>query len=122
MCAARAPASLPLCKPRPCHSCYGAFEYIIKPRSGLGDVDPAAVKRATLEWLRFTAIPDRHLQDRRRLVGSGLTIADLAATSILPYAGVPASPDEFHAANRWHDRLNERSAWREPFPALVEAA
>jgi len=69
-----------------------AFEYIIKPRSGLGDVDPAAVKRATLEWLRFTTIPDRHLQDRRWLVGSGPTIADVAAASILPYAGRAPSP------------------------------
>ncbi|HEY8230335.1 MAG TPA: glutathione S-transferase family protein, partial [Rhodanobacteraceae bacterium] len=43
------------------------FEYIIKPRFGLGDVDPGEVKRASKEWRRFAAVLDDHLHDRRWL-------------------------------------------------------
>jgi glutathione S-transferase len=99
------------------------FEYIIKPRFGLGDVDPGEVKRASKEWRRFAAVLDDHLLDRRWLVGNGLTVADFAVASVLPYAERAAIPlDEFPNVRRWHDRLNELDAWREPYPALSEAA
>jgi glutathione S-transferase len=99
------------------------FEYIIKPRFGLGDVDPGEVKRATREWRRLAAILDNHLHDRRWLVGNGITIADFAVASLLPYAERASIPlDEFPHVRRWHDRLDQLDAWREPFPALVEAA
>jgi glutathione S-transferase len=99
------------------------FEYIIKPRFGLGDVDPGEVKRASKEWRRFAAVLDSHLHDRRWLVGNGLTVADFAVASVLPYAERAAIPlDEFPNVRRWHDRLNELDAWREPYPALSEAA
>jgi glutathione S-transferase len=51
------------------------FEYIIKPRFGLGDVDPDEVKQASKEWRRFAAVLDSHLHDRRWLVGNGLGAA-----------------------------------------------
>lgn len=99
------------------------FEYVIKPRFGLGDVDPGEVKRASKEWRRFATVLDRHLHDRRWLVGRGITIADFAVASVLPYAERASIPlDEFRNVRRWHDRLNELDAWREPYPALVEAA
>ncbi|HET7931677.1 MAG TPA: glutathione S-transferase family protein [Rhodanobacteraceae bacterium] len=99
------------------------FEYIIKPRFGLGDVDPGEVKRATREWRRLASILDDHLHDRRWLVGNGITIADFAVASLLPYAERASIPlDEFPHMRRWHDRLDQLDAWHEPFPALVEAA
>lgn len=99
------------------------FEYIIKPRFGLGDVDPGEVKRAGKEWRRFATILDSHLHDRRWLVGNGITVADFAVASVLPYAERACIPlDEFPNVRRWHDRLNELDAWREPYPALSEAA
>ena len=99
------------------------FEYIIKPRFGLGDLDPGEVKRATAEWRRLAAILDGHLHDRRWLVGHDITIADFAVASVLPYAERASIPlDEFPNVRRWHDRLNELDAWREPYPALPEAA
>jgi glutathione S-transferase len=99
------------------------FEYIIKPRFGLGDVDPGEVKRASKEWRRFAAVLDDHLHDRRWLVGADITVADFAVGSLLPYAERASIPlDEFPNVRRWHDRLNELDAWREPYPALPEAA
>lgn len=99
------------------------FEYIIKPRFGLGDVDPGEVKRASKEWRRFATVLDGHLHDRRWLVGNGISVADFAVASVLPYAERASIPlDEFPNVRRWHDRLNELDAWREPYPALSEVA
>lgn len=99
------------------------FEYIIKPRFGLGDTDPAAVKQATAEWRRLALILDNYLHDRRWLVGGEITIADFAVASVLPYAERARIPlDEFPAIRHWHDRLSELDAWREPFPELAVAA
>jgi glutathione S-transferase len=99
------------------------FEHVIKLRFGLGDTDPGAVKQAVNEWRRYAAVLDGHLHDRRWLVGNSMTIADFAVAAMLPYAESARIPlDEFPAVRRWHERLNEIDAWREPFPALAEAA
>ena len=99
------------------------FEHVIKQRFGLGDTDPGAVKQATDEWQRFAAILDGHLHDRSWLVGDGITVADFAVAAMLPYAERARIPlNAFPAVRRWHDRLNELDAWREPFPALAVAA
>lgn len=99
------------------------FEYIIKPRFRLGDVDPAEVKRATDDWRRLAVLLDDHLHGRHWLVGASITVADFAVAIALPYAEHAHIPlHEFPAIRRWHDRLNELDAWREPFPALAEAA
>jgi glutathione S-transferase len=99
------------------------FEQVIKPRFGLGDADPGAVAQAIAEWRRFAAILDGHLHDRRWLVGNGPTVADFAVAAMLPYAGRARIPlGEFPAVQRWHDRMNELDAWREPFPELAAAA
>lgn len=97
------------------------FEYLIKPRFGLGDVDSAAVQQATREWRRLAAILDNHLHDRHWLVGNSLSVADFAVAGFLPYAERAHIPlGEFPAIHRWHERLNELEAWCEPFPALAD--
>lgn len=98
------------------------FEYIIRARFGIGTPDPAEVERATTEWRRFAKVLDQHLRDRRWLVGDTLTVADFAVAVTLPYAERAHIPlAEFPAIERWHERLNELDAWREPFPELVTA-
>ena len=99
------------------------FEHIIKSRFGMGDPDPVEVKRATEDWCRYAAVLDTHLHGRQWLVGDSITVADFAVAVALPYAKRAHIPlDEFPAITRWHDRLNELDAWREPFPALAAAA
>ncbi|SFK74073.1 glutathione S-transferase family protein [Rhodanobacter glycinis] len=98
------------------------FEYIIRARFGMGIPDPNEVEQATKEWRRFAKVLDQHLRDRRWLVGDTLTVADFAVAVTLPYAERAHIPlAEFPAIERWHERLNELDAWREPFPELVAA-
>lgn len=60
-----------------------------------------------------------HLGEHEYLVGDALTVADFAVAVSLPYAGAAHIPlAEFPAVGRWHARLNELPAWREPFPPL----
>lgn len=98
------------------------FQYVIKPRFKLGDTDPGAVKTAIEAWRRLATILDNHLHDRRWLVGNSITVADFALAVTLPHAEHAHIPlDEFPAIKRWHERLNQLEAWREPFPAMAEA-
>ena len=93
------------------------FEYVIKPRFGIGAADPAKVEAATGEWRRYAAVLDNHLHDRAWLVGDEITLADFAVAITLPYAEPAHIPlHEFPTIARWHERLNELDAWREPFP------
>ncbi|MDB5775828.1 MAG: glutathione S-transferase family protein [Herbaspirillum sp.] len=94
------------------------FENIIKPMIGMGEPVAAAVDSATAFFRTNAAILDAHLGKRKFLVGDALTIADFATAVTLPYADAAKIPlDEFPAIRRWHARLQELPAWREPFPA-----
>ena len=93
------------------------FNYIIKPAIGIGAPDEAAVKEATGFVRRFAAVLNDHLRGRKYLLGDALTIADFATAITLPYAAKAKIPvEEFPEIMRWHARLNELPAWREPFP------
>lgn len=94
------------------------FEYVIKPRFNLGSPDAAQVKTATEEFRCAAAVLENHLEGRDWLVGDAPTVADFSTAVVLPYGDkVPLPLEEFRSIRRWHDRLNEFEAWREPFPA-----
>jgi glutathione S-transferase len=98
------------------------FEHLVKARFGMGDPDPAAIEEALGYFRKYARVLGDHLKGRRYLVGDGLTVADFAVGVTLPYAeqvGIPL--DEFPDVRRWHDRLSELEAWREPFPAEAPA-
>jgi glutathione S-transferase len=93
------------------------FQNIVKPALGFGEPDEAAVKEATGFVRRFGAVLNDHLRGRKYLVGDALTVADFAVAATLPYAAKAKIPvEEFPEVMRWHARLNELPAWREPFP------
>lgn len=93
------------------------FENLIKPAIGLGPADVAAVEAATSNFRTAAAVLESHLARNSYLVGETLTVADFAAAVTLPYAEQIQLPlGEFPAIRRWHERLNELPAWREPFP------
>jgi glutathione S-transferase len=99
------------------------FQHIIKPRFNLGGVDSAAVKEAAGYVRKYAGILDEHLSGRKYLVGDALTVADFAIAITLPYAEQAHIPlAEFPNVVRWHDRLNELPAWREPFPQAEAVA
>jgi glutathione S-transferase len=94
------------------------FQYIIKPWVGLGDPDQAAVTESQNYFRQFAAVLDEHLASRKFLLGDQLTIADFSVGIALPHAQKAQIPiGEFPKVSRWHDRLNELPAWRDPFPA-----
>jgi glutathione S-transferase len=99
------------------------FQYVIKPRFGLGEPDAAAVEEATANFRKFAAMLNEHLRGRDCLVGYSLTVADFAVGITLPYAETAHIPlADYPEIERWHDRLNELPAWRDPFPAQKAAA
>jgi glutathione S-transferase len=64
-----------------------------------------------------------HLDGRKYLVGDALTVADFAVGITLPYAQKAKIPvGDFPQIERWHGRLNELPAWRQPFPQAKVAA
>ena len=99
------------------------FEHIIKPRFGMGEPGSVEIEEATRHFRRYAAVLSDHLKGREWLVGDGLTVADFAVAVSLPYADAAAIPlHDFPELQRWHARLNELEAWREPYPAMADAA
>lgn len=96
------------------------FQHIIKPAIGMGAPDPAAVAEATGYVKQFASVLEAHLNGRKYLVDDALTVADFAVAVSLPYAAPAKLPlDGFPEIQRWHARLNELEAWRQPFPAAA---
>jgi glutathione S-transferase len=94
------------------------FEYLIKPRFGLGPADPAMVEQALADFRRYAAILDDHLDGRDWLVGERPTVAEFSVGAVLPYAEEARIPvGEFANLSRWRDRLNGLDGWLEPYPA-----
>jgi len=97
------------------------FQDVIKPMFGRAP-DPTAVEEAAGFFRTFAKILDDHLRDRRYLLDDTLTVADFAVGAALPYAARAQIPlAEFPAIERWHARLNQLPAWREPFPVAKAA-
>ena len=99
------------------------FNYVIKPKFGLGAVDEKAVEEATGFLKQFGAVLDDHLAGRDFLLGDHLTIADFAVSVTLPHAEKIRLPlDGFNNIARWKALLSELPGWREPFPQVKAAA
>jgi glutathione S-transferase len=99
------------------------FQHIVKPHFGIGEPDPKAVEEATGFFKQFAQVLNDHLRGRKYLLGDALTIADFSVAVTLPYAEQARIPvGGFPEIERWHARLNELPAWREPFPGRKAAA
>jgi glutathione S-transferase len=99
------------------------FENIVKPLLGIGVPDEAATDHATAQFRAHARMLDDHLRDRKFLVADQLSVADFAVAVTLPYAEAAKLPlVEFPAVQRWHARLNDIEAWRNPFPAPADVA
>jgi len=94
-------------------------------RHGLsyGAADRAAVDEATAHFRTFARVLDDHLSSRKFLVADQLSVADFAVAVTLPYADAAKIPlVEVPALQRWHARINEIEAWRNPFPTPADVA
>jgi glutathione S-transferase len=97
------------------------WEFAIKPTFGDHSIDAKVIEEATSEFHRFAKVLDDTLSDRAWLVGNRLTYADFRAATILPFADVSRLPvREYSHIMRWHERLWQIPAWRDPFEGLPQ--
>lgn len=93
------------------------FQHLIKPLFGMGGTDENAVTAAIANLRPYAAILDEHLSSRKFLLGDRLSIADFSVGVTLPYAAKIRLPlGNYPHIARWHDRMSELPAWRDPFP------
>lgn len=93
------------------------FEHFVKPRLGLGVPDEAKLAEVTPGFHDVAKLLDDHLGRRPFLVGEKPTVADFCVAAALPHAAeihLPIAP--YGNVLRWHDRLMELPAWRDPWP------
>lgn len=100
------------------------FQYVIKPKFGLGAPDEKAAEEAIGFVKQFAAVLDKQLDGRTFLLGDHLTVADFAVSVTLPYSEEIRLPlDGLENIARWKAQLAELPAWRQPFPnAQAKAA
>lgn len=99
------------------------FQYVIKPKFGLGTPDEKAAEESIGFVKQFAAVLDRELEGRTFLLGDHLTVADFAVSVTLPYAETIRLPlDGLSNIARWKSHLEEIPAWRDPFPATQARA
>jgi glutathione S-transferase len=93
------------------------FERVVKSVTGQGEPDPAVVAKAETSFHRFAAVLDGHLKGRQWLVGSGVTLADLAVAAPLMHADRARLPIEgYGEIRRWYDRVEALDAWQKSAP------
>jgi glutathione S-transferase len=91
---------------------------VIRPRLGLGATDEAAIAAATPAFHDAAKVLDTHLAGREFVAGRTVTIADFCLAAALPYAEEADLPiADYTQIRRWHDRLMQIPAWRDPWPA-----
>src|SRR5579859_1063444 len=72
------------------------FEYVVRPRFGLGDVDQSAVAEAQRDFRKYARVLNDHLDGRRWLLGDRLSLSDFSVVIALPYVKEAHLPlDEF---------------------------
>jgi len=96
------------------------WEYLIKPRLGLGSASESAIEEATQEFRRFASVLDDALSGRRWLLGEMPSYADFRVATALPFAEESKLPwQQYRSIRQWHDRLWEFPAWSHPFDGLA---
>lgn len=80
----------------------------------------AALEEAEADFRQLGPILDDVLAGRDWLVGGRLSYADFRVATTLPFADAAGIPlNGYGNIRRWHDRLMQIDAWREPFAGLV---
>jgi glutathione S-transferase len=101
------------------HEGCGGFlwENMVKKFLGLGETDPAALKKAEEAFHRDAPMLDTHLAKQQYLVDGALTLADFSVASYLHYAGPAKLPlERYPRIQAWYARIEALPAWRETVP------
>jgi glutathione S-transferase len=93
------------------------WENSIKGMIGLGNPDPAEVKRGNQLVSEFGGILDAHLSDRDWICGSSFTLADIAvAAPLANTVQAKLSIEGFTNIQRWFSAVREFDAWKKTEP------
>ena len=96
------------------------FENLIVPRYLGRGPNAALLEQANGDFHRFAPILDDYLSGRTWLMDNRMTYADFRVATGLPFAEVAHIPvGGYKNILKWHERLNEQDAWREPFAGLI---
>jgi len=96
------------------------FENLIVRRYQFRPVDEQALLSAAEDFATHAKVLDDTLAKRDWLVGGKLSYADFRVATALPFAEAASIPlAGYGNIQRWHDRLLEIDAWREPFAGIA---
>lgn len=91
-------------------------------RTPAADRDQAAVEAAATRLGKRIRLLERHLGDRRFIVGDGLTIADISVGSLMyRYFNLPIARPTLPSVETWYRQLIEREAYRRHVMVDMEA-
>ena len=94
-------------------------ENIIVPQFFNRPPDEKTLQAAGADFQEFATVLDNILAGRDWLVGDQLTYADFRVATSLPFAERARLPlAGFANIVKWHDRLTQIDAWRDPFAGL----
>jgi len=89
------------------------FERMVKKLLGLGEPDPAEIKKGEDRFKSSATVLDAQLQGRKYITGDTLTVADFSVGASLNLAQPAQLPvDQYKEIVRWHAGLSELPAWR----------
>lgn len=92
-------------------------ENFLKPLSGFGPPDEAAVKAAEQPFHRFANVLNNHLESREYLAGKTWTLADFGVGACLTYAEPAKMPlERYKNIRSWYARLSVLDAWKRSAP------
>ncbi len=99
------------------------FEKFIKGRLNMGAPDAVVILAATEQLKRFLGVLDKSLAGKKYLVGSRLTIADLALACEFTYRDILGVPlDPYPNVKSWLSRIEELDCWKATEPPVRAAA
>ncbi len=98
-----------------------AYETVLKPTYGMGEINAALVEVCQSKLTRFAAVLDRHMTDRDTLVGTGITIADYSMIFLEGFQeAVPFDWSPFPNVKRYFARMRTLDHWARTAPAAPE--
>jgi glutathione S-transferase len=96
------------------------WENLIRPLGLSGAPEPSALEAAEADFHQYAPVLDDVLAGRAWLVDDRITYADFRVATVLPFAAQAKLPIAGYLnILKWHDRLTECAAWRDPFDGLA---
>lgn len=99
-----------------------AFEAVLKPQFGMGEVNQPLVENAKENLALFAAVLEGHLQNRSYVVGDEITLADYSIINIeMMKDAIPFDWSDYPNVNAYYDRMRADPHWAKTAPPGPEA-